>query len=143
MGPARDAVMEAVRAHFRPEFLNRLDEIIIFDRLAREHMAGIVDIQLGRLEKRLQNRKIGISLDDGARIWLADRGYDPAYGARPLKRVIQKALEDPLAERILAGAVKDGETVEVTANEHGLVMGDAIVAPAPLPSDNGETLTVH
>ncbi len=143
MGPARDAVMEAVRGHFRPEFLNRLDEIIIFDRLAREHMAGIVDIQLGRLEKRLAGRKIGIALDDAARTWLADRGYDPAYGARPLKRVIQKALEDPLAERILAGAVKDGETVEVTANEHGLVMGDAIVIPAPAPGDGGEALTVH
>ena len=143
MGPARDKVMEAVRAHFRPEFLNRLDEIIIFDRLAREHMAGIVDIQLGRLETRLAGRKIGITLDDAARTWLADRGYDPAYGARPLKRVIQKALEDPLAERILAGAVKDGETVEVTANEHGLVMGDAIVAPAPPPATGGEALTVH
>ncbi len=143
MGPARDKVMEAVRAHFRPEFLNRLDEIIIFDRLARDHMAGIVDIQLARLEKRLQGRKIGILLDDAARTWLADRGYDPAYGARPLKRVIQKALEDPLAERILAGAVKDGETVEVTANEHGLVMGDAIIAPAPPPADGGEALTVH
>ncbi len=143
MGPARDAVMEAVRAHFRPEFLNRLDEIIIFDRLGREHMAGIVDIQLGRLEKRLSGRKIGVTLDDAARAWLADRGYDPAYGARPLKRVIQKALEDPLAEQILSGSVKDGESIAVTANEHGLVMGDAIVAPTPPPADGGDGLTVH
>ena len=100
----------------------------IFDRLAREHMTGIVDIQLGRLTKRLADRKIGISLDDEARTWLADRGYDPAYGARPLKRVIQKALEDPLAERILAGSVKDGTTVTVTASADGLIMGDAVVA---------------
>jgi len=147
MGPARDAVMAAVQAHFRPEFLNRLDEIIIFDRLAREHMTGIVDIQLGRLTKRLGDRKIAIDLDESARVWLADRGYDPAYGARPLKRVIQKALEDPLAERILAGSVKDGSTVSVTADESGLVMGDAVVAPTPPPgegpADGGEALTVH
>ncbi len=143
MGAARDAVMEAVKAHFRPEFLNRLDEIVIFDRLAREHMAGIVDIQLARLEKRLAGRKIGITLDEGARTWLAGRGYDPAYGARPLKRVIQKALEDPLAEQILGGTVKDGATVTVTANEDGLIMGDAIVAPTPPPTDAGEGLTVH
>ncbi len=143
MGAARDAVMEAVKAHFRPEFLNRLDEIVIFDRLAREHMAGIVGIQLARLEKRLAGRKIGITLDEDARTWLAERGYDPAYGARPLKRVIQKALEDPLAEQILGGTVKDGATVTVTANEDGLIMGDAIVAPTPIPPDAGEGLTVH
>ncbi len=143
MGPARDAVMEAVKAHFRPEFLNRLDEIVIFDRLAREHMAGIVDIQLARLTTRLAGRKVSITLDDGARTWLAERGYEPAYGARPLKRVIQKSLEDPLAEMILGGKVKDGETVAVTANEHGLVMGNAIVAPTPPPAEGGEELTVH
>lgn len=143
MGPARDAVMEAVRAHFRPEFLNRLDEIIIFDRLAREDMAGIVSIQLGRLEKRLAGRKIGIELDEDARQWLADRGYDPAYGARPLKRVIQKALEDPLAELILGGSVTDGESVSVTAGSEGLVVaGQPVPVTAPSNPDAPQA-TVH
>ena len=143
MGPARDAVMDAVRTHFRPEFLNRLDEIIIFDRLARDDMAGIVSIQLGRLEKRLAGRKIHITLDEGARKWLAERGYDPAYGARPLKRVIQKALEDPLAELILGGAVTDGETVTVTTGVEGLVVAGqpvSVVTPADTPP---EQPTVH
>jgi ATP-dependent Clp protease ATP-binding subunit ClpB len=121
---ARAQVMAAVRAHFRPEFLNRLDEIVLFDRLSRENMDGIVDIQLGELERRLADRKISLSLDDAAKAWLADRGYDPVYGARPLKRVIQKAIQDPLAERLLAGSIKDGETVDVTAGPDGLVIGD-------------------
>ena len=143
MGPARDAVMDAVRGHFRPEFLNRLDEIIIFDRLAREDMAGIVSIQLGRLEKRLAGRKIGIELDDDARQWLADRGYDPAYGARPLKRVIQKALEDPLAELILGGSVIDGTSVNVTAGPDGLVVaGQPVSVTAPSNPDAPQA-TVH
>ena len=143
MGPARDAVMDAVRGHFRPEFLNRLDEIIIFDRLAREDMAGIVSIQLGRLEKRLAGRKIGIELDDDARQWLADRGYDPAYGARPLKRVIQKALEDPLAELILGGSVMDGTSVNVTAGPDGLVVaGQPVSVTAPSNPDAPQA-TVH
>ena len=143
MGPARDAVMEAVRGHFRPEFLNRLDEIIIFDRLAREDMAGIVSIQLSRLEKRLAGRKIGIELDEDARRWLADRGYDPAYGARPLKRVIQKALEDPLAELILGGSVSDGESVTVTAGPDGLVVaGQPVSVTAPSNPDAPQA-TVH
>ena len=94
-------VMEVVRAHFRPEFLNRVDEIILFQRLKREQMDTIVDIQLERLEKLLAERKITLELDDAARDWLADKGYDPAYGARPLKRVIQKQVQDPLAEKIL------------------------------------------
>ncbi len=143
MGPARDAVMDAVRAHFRPEFLNRLDEIIIFDRLAREDMAGIVSIQLGRLEKRLAGRKIGIELDDEARGWLAERGYDPAYGARPLKRVIQKALEDPLAELILAGSVADGETVTVTTGPDGLVVAGRPVTMAAASNPDAPVSTVH
>jgi len=143
MGPARDAVMEAVRAHFRPEFLNRLDEIIIFDRLAREDMAGIVAIQLGRLEKRLAGRKIGIELDDDSRQWLAERGYDPAYGARPLKRVIQKALEDPLAELILGGSVSDGATVAVTTGPDGLVVAGEAVAIVPSSNPDAPVTTVH
>ena len=107
----REEVMNAVRAHFRPEFLNRVDEIILFHRLKREDMGAIVDIQLARLAKLLEDRKITLDLSAAARSWLADKGYDPAYGARPLKRVIQKAVQDPLAERLLAGTVRDGAEV--------------------------------
>ena len=123
---ARRDVMEAVRAHFRPEFLNRLDDQIIFDRLTRADMDGIVTIQLKRLERRLAQRKIALDLDEAARKWLADEGYDPVFGARPLKRVIQRHLQDPLAEMILAGDVKDGETVEVGAGTEGLIVGSRI-----------------
>jgi ATP-dependent Clp protease ATP-binding subunit ClpB len=109
--------MEVVRRHFRPEFLNRLDEIILFERLSREHMAGIVQIQLRDLAKRLEPRKITLALDQSAEAWLAEKGYDPVYGARPLKRVIQKELQDPLAELLLAGRVSDGATLDVTASD--------------------------
>ena len=119
---ARSHVMEAVRAHFRPEFLNRLDETIIFDRLKRADMDGIVEIQLKRLTKRLEARKIVLDLDPGARTWLADKGYDPVYGARPLKRVIQKYLQDPMAQMLLSGTVLDGATVPVTAGPEGLII---------------------
>ncbi|WP_195820828.1 ATP-dependent chaperone ClpB [Roseobacter sp. MH60115] len=133
---AKRDVMDAVRAHFRPEFLNRLDETIIFDRLGREDMDGIVDIQMARLLKRLAARKITLDLDDGARTWLADEGYDPVFGARPLKRVIQRALQDPLAEMLLAGDVKDGESVSVSAGSEGLIIGDRIAASnRPKPDD--------
>jgi len=125
---ARRDVMDAVRAHFRPEFLNRLDETIIFDRLGRGDMDGIVDIQLGRLQKRLAQRKIVLELDAEAKTWLADEGYDPVFGARPLKRVIQRALQDPLAEMLLAGDVMDGATVPVSAGADGLVIGDRIAS---------------
>ncbi len=111
---AKAEVMEAVRAHFRPEFLNRLDEQIIFDRLNRADMTGIVDIQLRRLEARLALRKIALDLTPDAKKWLADEGYDPVFGARPLKRVIQRQLQDPLAEMLLAGDILDGSTVAVT-----------------------------
>jgi ATP-dependent Clp protease ATP-binding subunit ClpB len=120
---ARDQVMAAVRAHFRPEFLNRLDEIVIFDRLSRANMDDIVDIQLGILGKRLAGRNITLDVDEVARTWLANRGYDPVYGARPLKRVIQKALQDELAEKLLAGEILDGATVPVTAGGEGLLIG--------------------
>jgi ATP-dependent Clp protease ATP-binding subunit ClpB len=110
----RDQVMSVVRSAFRPEFLNRVDEIILFHRLKRDQMSRIVDIQLRRLAKLLEERKITLALDPAAREWLADKGYDPAYGARPLKRAIQKAVQDPLAELILSGAVKDGETVAIS-----------------------------
>ncbi|NWG93122.1 MAG: ATP-dependent chaperone ClpB [Parvularculaceae bacterium] len=122
----RPQVMEAVRARFRPEFLNRLDEIILFHRLTRANMDRIVDIQIARLAGLLADRKIAIKLDDKARRWLSDAGYDPVYGARPLKRVIQKELQDPLADLILAGKVKDGDTLEISAGAHGLtVNGEA------------------
>ena len=124
-GAKRD-VMDAVRAHFRPEFLNRLDETIIFDRLARDDMSGIVDIQLARLQKRLSGRKITLALDTDARQWLANEGYDPVFGARPLKRVIQRALQDPLSEMLLSGDVLDGDTVSVSAGPDGLIIGDRI-----------------
>jgi ATP-dependent Clp protease ATP-binding subunit ClpB len=106
-------VMEIVRGHFRPEFLNRLDEIILFHRLAAEHMAPIVDIQVGRVQKLLADRKVTLELTDGARAWLGRVGYDPVYGARPLKRAVQRYLQDPLAELILSGEVRDGGTVRV------------------------------
>ena len=124
---AKAEVMEAVRAHFRPEFLNRLDEQIIFDRLTRANMGGIVEIQLKRLEKRLAARKIALELDADAKAWLADEGYDPVFGARPLKRVIQRQLQDPLAEMLLAGEVLDGSIVTVSAGPSGLVIGDRLV----------------
>jgi ATP-dependent Clp protease ATP-binding subunit ClpB len=125
---ARREVEEAVRSHFRPEFLNRLDEQIIFDRLNRADMSGIVEIQLTRLEKRLAGRKITLQLDPAAKQWLADEGYDPVFGARPLKRVIQRHLQDPLAEMILAGDVLDGATVVVSAGPEGLLIGDRVSA---------------
>ncbi|WP_294931986.1 ATP-dependent chaperone ClpB [uncultured Paracoccus sp.] len=123
---ARAQVMDAVRAHFRPEFLNRLDEIIIFRRLTRANMDGIVRIQLWLLEQRLEQRKIALELDDKAREWLANEGYDPVFGARPLKRVIQRALQDPLAEMILSGEVLDGQSVKVSAGPEGLIVGNRV-----------------
>ena len=128
MAAARRDVMDAVRAHFRPEFLNRLDETIIFDRLGRADMTGIVDIQLARLLKRLAGRKITLDLEEAAKTWLADEGYDPVFGARPLKRVIQRALQDPLAEMLLAGDIRDGDTINVSAGSEGLIIGDRVAA---------------
>ncbi len=111
---SREAVMGAVRGHFRPEFLNRVDEIILFHRLKPEHMAGIVDIQMRRLLTLLVDRNIAIELDDEARTWIGEQGYDPAYGARPLKRVIQKQLQDPMAKLILEGVVNDGDQIKIS-----------------------------
>jgi ATP-dependent Clp protease ATP-binding subunit ClpB len=113
-------VMEVVRGHFRPEFLNRLDEIILFHRLSASHMGPIVDIQIQRLQKLLEDRKIKLELTDAARAWLGRVGYDPVYGARPLKRAVQKYLQDPLADEILAGRIHDGSTVKVDEGEGGL-----------------------
>jgi ATP-dependent Clp protease ATP-binding subunit ClpB len=124
----RDEVLGVVRHHFRPEFLNRIDEIILFHRLKRSEMGAIVDIQLGRLQKLLDERKITLSVEPEARDWLADKGYDPAYGARPLKRVIQKAVQDRLAEQLLSGTIHDGETVPVRIGPLGLAVGDTLAA---------------
>jgi ATP-dependent Clp protease ATP-binding subunit ClpB len=123
----RPLVMDAVRRHFRPEFLNRIDEIILFRRLGREQMDSIVRIQLERVEHRLAERRINLQLDPAALHWLGERGYDPVYGARPLKRVIQKELVDPVAKKLLAGEIRDGEVVSVSAGDHGLEFGRAKV----------------
>ena len=117
--------MDAVRAHFRPEFLNRIDEVILFHRLNRSNMGSIVKIQLARLEKLLADRHISIALDASAEAWLANKGYDPVYGARPLKRVIQKDLVDPIAKRLLAGEFADGDVISVSGGEGALQIGKA------------------
>ncbi len=124
---ARPAVMDVVRKHFRPEFMNRIDEIILFKRLGRSEMDGIVKIQLERVEKLLADRRMTLSLDPGGVNWLADRGYDPVYGARPLKRVIQKELVDPIARKLLAGELEDGAVIDVHAGRDGLEIGRAKV----------------
>jgi ATP-dependent Clp protease ATP-binding subunit ClpB len=126
----RDQVMTVVRANFRPEFLNRIDEIILFHRLKRSEMTKIVDIQMRRLAKLLEDRKITIELEPTAREWLADKGWDPAYGARPLKRVIQKSVQDPLAEMILSGRIKDGEKVVISAGKQGLTFNGKLAEAA-------------
>jgi ATP-dependent Clp protease ATP-binding subunit ClpB len=136
----RDQVMSVVKASFRPEFLNRLDEIILFHRLKRAHMGSIVDIQLLRLKKLLSERKIDVTLTDAARDLLGTKGYDPAYGARPLKRVIQKSIQDPLAQEILSGRVKDGDVVEVGAKDGVFTFNGVIVGDLPKA---GEPMTVH
>jgi ATP-dependent Clp protease ATP-binding subunit ClpB len=126
----KDQVMAVVRAAFRPEFLNRVDEIILFHRLKKSEMGRIVDIQIARVQKLLDDRKIVIKLDPSARDWLADKGWDPAYGARPLKRVIQKSVQDPLAEMILAGTIKDGEKVTISGDKLGLTFNGKLAQAA-------------
>ncbi|MCH8859483.1 MAG: AAA family ATPase, partial [Proteobacteria bacterium] len=118
----RRQVMSMVRTHFRPEFLNRLDEIILFHRLTREQMDAIVDIQIGHLMTLLEDRKIALRLDPKAKTWLASAGFDPVYGARPLKRVIQRHLQDPLANLILEGKISNSETIDVSASKRGLII---------------------
>ena len=118
----RGQVMDAVRGAFRPEFLNRLDEIILFHRLQREQMGAIVDIQISRLQKLLDERKITITLDEAAREWLGEAGYDPVFGARPLKRVIQKQVQDPLAEQLLKGEIFDGEHLKLSVEAGQLTL---------------------
>jgi ATP-dependent Clp protease ATP-binding subunit ClpB len=127
---ARPYVLAELRTKFRPEFLNRIDDIILFHRLRRDQMVSIVDIQIGRLQKLLADRKLKLELDDAARTWLANRGYDPTYGARPLKRVIQKSVQDPLAEQILSGRIRDGDTVRVTVRGGSLAINGVPVKEA-------------
>lgn len=140
---ARDDVMAVVKAAFRPEFLNRVDEIILFHRLHRKEMGAIVDIQLHRLQSLLSDRKIRLSIDDQAREFLADKGYDPAYGARPLKRVIQREVQDPLAERLLLGDILDGSTVNISRSSDRLVFTPTPIHPVDEaigePTDHKET----
>jgi ATP-dependent Clp protease ATP-binding subunit ClpB len=126
----KDQVMAIVRVAFRPEFLNRIDEIILFHRLKKSEMGRIVDIQIARLQKLLDDRKIVIALDPSGRDWLAEKGWDPAYGARPLKRVIQKSMQDPLAEMILAGKIKDGEKVRISGDKLGLTFNGKVAQAA-------------
>jgi ATP-dependent Clp protease ATP-binding subunit ClpB len=123
----REAVMDVVRFAFRPEFLNRLDEVLLFHRLTREQMSGIVDIQLAHLRRLLGDRKIGLDLDDAATAWLANAGYDLIYGARPLKRVIQRHLQNPLATMLLEGTIIDGDSVRVSAGPDGLLINGEVV----------------
>jgi ATP-dependent Clp protease ATP-binding subunit ClpB len=126
----RDQVMGVVRQAFRPEFLNRLDEIILFNRLSRKHMTSIVEIQLQRLQDLLADRKLALDLDTKAKEWLAETGYDPVYGARPLKRVIQRELQNPLATMILEGRFKPGEDIKVSADKNGLTIGGESLSQA-------------
>jgi ATP-dependent Clp protease ATP-binding subunit ClpB len=133
-----------VRAHFRPEFLNRVDEIILFPRLRREDMGAIVDIQFKRLAKLLDDRKITVTLDPRGRQWLADKGYDPAYGARPLKRVIQKWVQDPLAQAILSGEIRDGAEVKIGAALGKLMIdGKAVGGQEAEPPPSRSPTVVH
>jgi ATP-dependent Clp protease ATP-binding subunit ClpB len=126
----RSQVMEVVRASFRPEFINRIDEILLFHRLSRDDMSEIVEIQLKRLSALLADRKIALDLDKAAREWLADKGYDPVYGARPLRRVIQQELQNPLANLLLAGKIADGDKIHVSAGEGGLLINGELAAAA-------------
>jgi len=137
---AKRDVMDAVRAHFRPEFLNRLDEILVFDRLMREEMSAIVDIQLSRLARRLNSRNIKIELDQSAKSWLANEGYDPVFGARPLKRVIQNAIQNPIAEMLLSGDIDDNDIINVSAGADGLIVGDRLGKSGISPP---EDIVVH
>jgi ATP-dependent Clp protease ATP-binding subunit ClpB len=114
-------VLEDVRTAFRPEFVNRIDEIVVFEPLGRDEIRQIVDIQLDGLQRRLEDRKLSVTLTDSARDYLANKGYDPAFGARPLKRLIQREIQDPLAMKMLSGDIKDGDSVEIGESDGGLV----------------------
>ena len=143
-GVVRDAVMDVVRSTFRPEFLNRLDEILLFHRLNRDHIGGIVDIQLERVRALLAERRIELDLDKKARAWLADAGYDPVYGARPLKRVIQQHLQNAMATMVLEGALAEGGTAKVSANKEGLVInGQQVETHVPAAANPPAQAILH
>ena len=116
-GGTREQIMEAVKHHFKPEFINRLDDVVVFDPMTQEQLVGIVDIQLAALAERLASRRLTLHVSDAAKSWLAERGYDPAYGARPLRRLIQQAIGDQLAKKLLAGEIRDGDPVHVDVAE--------------------------
>jgi ATP-dependent Clp protease ATP-binding subunit ClpB len=126
----REQVMQVVRGAFRPEFLNRLDETLLFHRLTRAQMTGIVDVQIERLRKMLEDKKMTLELDNQALIWLADKGYDPVYGARPLKRVIQRELQNPLAGLLLAGKIAEGDSIHISSDGSSLIINGELVAAA-------------
>jgi ATP-dependent Clp protease ATP-binding subunit ClpB len=130
----RQRVLEALRQHFRPEFLNRVDETLVFHSLTQEQLAQIVDIQVAWLQGRLEDRRIELEFSDEAKKLLAERGYDPVYGARPLKRVIQKMVETPLAKKIMAGEVEDGSRLRVSTDEQGIVF------EVTAPKEKGEAV---
>jgi ATP-dependent Clp protease ATP-binding subunit ClpB len=138
----KDQVMDVVKQSFRPEFLNRVDDIILFHRLMRKHMEPIVEIQLARLSKLLSERKISVVLTDAAKALLAEKGYDPAYGARPLKRVVQKLVQDPLAEEILSGRVTDGADVHIDAVA-GVLVFNGVASSTKRPAVPHDVLTLH
>jgi ATP-dependent Clp protease ATP-binding subunit ClpB len=129
-----DGVMEVVKASFRPEFFNRIDEVLLFHRLSRPHMDGIVDIQLQHLRGMLEGRKITLDIDAAAKNWMADKGYDPIYGARPLRRVIQQELQNALATMVLGGLIADGDTVHVSAGEGKLMINGEVAGTVSLPA---------
>jgi ATP-dependent Clp protease ATP-binding subunit ClpB len=126
----RGDMMEVVKASFRPEFLNRIDEVLLFHRLSRPHMTGIVEIQLRQLIGMLEDRKITLDIDEAAKTWLADKGYDPVYGARPLRRVIQQELQNDLATMVLAGRIADGDTVRVSVGDGALTINGEVAEAA-------------
>ena len=131
----KDIVLEEVRQHFRPEFVNRLDEIIVFDRLEQEDIGGILDLQLARLEKRLEDRRIRLVLDPAARDWLAQKGYEPAFGARPLKRVLQRYLQNRLADGLLDGSIRDGDTIDIRSDGIGGLTFNGVGSGADMPAE--------
>ena len=118
-GGTKEEVMEAVKRSFKPEFINRLDDVVMFEPLTSDLLSGIVDIQLKGLAERLSGRRLTLQVSDAAKLWLAERGYDPAYGARPLRRLIQQAIGDQLAKKLLAGDIVDGDTVHVDVADGG------------------------
>jgi ATP-dependent Clp protease ATP-binding subunit ClpB len=137
-----DEVMHVVRGHFRPEFLNRIDEIILFNRLRRSDMNAIVDVQILRLKKLLDDKKLSINLNADARQWLADKGYDPSYGARPLKRVIQKYVQDPIAELVLSGNLNEGSVLEISVEDGKLKIGDKLISDSKTSSSRDSNGTI-